>query len=138
MMPTPVRIVLAVVALAVAGFMGLQLSAERRLNDSRETVNRVLEKGDPRREDAVRTLLDVSKVQPGTEALLLASAARSSRGESGPGVAYARRAVHREPDNFAAWLTLGIALKDVDRREALDALERAHRLNPRYRIPPLR
>ena len=62
--------------------MGLQLSAEKRLKDSRDTVNEVLERGDPRREDAIRTLLDVADVQPGSEALLLASTARSSKGEA--------------------------------------------------------
>ena len=40
--------------------------------------------------------------------------------------------------NFLTWLTLGFALKDVDRPAALRALERAHRLHPRYRLPPLR
>lgn len=137
MIPLPVRIVLALIALAVAGFMGLQLSAEKRLKDSRDTVNEVLQRSDPRREDAIRKLLDVSRVQPGTEALLLASTARSSRREARRGAALARRAVEREPDNFAAWLTLGFALRKVDRPAALHALERARRLNPRYRIPSL-
>jgi hypothetical protein len=136
--PFPVRLALALGALALAAFMGLQLSAEKRLKDSRDTVNQVRKLADPRREEAIRTLLDVAEVQPGTEALLLASTSRSSRGEDRPGAALARRAVDREPDNFAAWLTLGIALKDFDRPAALHALERARRLNPRYRIPPLR
>lgn len=138
MIALPVRVVLAVLALALAAFLGLQLSAEKRLKDSRDTVNEVRERGDPRREDAIRTLLGVADAQPGTEALLLASTARSSRGEARPGAALARRAVAREPDNFLAWLTLGFALKEVDRPAALRALERAHRLNPRYRVPPLR
>jgi hypothetical protein len=137
-MPLPVRLALAVLAVAVAGFMGLQLSAERRLKESRDTVTEVLERGDPRREDAIGRLLGVADVQPGTEALLLASQSRSSRGEARRGVALAQRAVDREPDNFLAWLTLGFAQKDVNRPEALRALERARRLNPRYRMPPLR
>ena len=137
MIPLPVRVVLAVGALALAAFLGLQLSAEKRLKDSRDTVNEVLKRGDPRREEAIRTLLDVADVQPGTEALLLASTSRSSRGQDRAGAALAQRAVDREPDNFAAWLTLAIALKDIDRPAALDALERARRLNPRYRVPPL-
>jgi cytochrome c-type biogenesis protein CcmH/NrfG len=135
--PLALRLPLAALALAIAVFMAIQLSAERRLKDGRDTVNEVLQRGDPRRELAIRELLDVAGVQPGTEALLLASTARSSRGEFRRGAALARRAVGREPDNFAAWLTLGFALKDVDRRAALDALERAHRLNPRYRVPSL-
>ena len=137
MIQLPLRSVLAVVALVLAAFMGLQLSAEKRLKDSRDTVNQVLKRGDPRRDDAIRTLLDVADVQPGTEALLLASTSRTSGGEDRAGVALARRAVGREPDNFAAWVTLGIALKDIDRPAALDALERAGRLNPRYRLPTL-
>ncbi len=135
--PLAVRVPLAVVALGVAAFMAFQLSAEHRLKESRDTVNEVLRQGDPRREQAVRDLLDVAGAQPGTEALLLASTARSSRGEFRRGAALARRAVEREPDNFVAWLTLAFALRDVDRPAALDALERAHRLNPRYRIPSL-
>jgi cytochrome c-type biogenesis protein CcmH/NrfG len=136
--PLPLRVLLAVVALGIAALMGLQLSAEKRLKDSRDTVNEVRQRGDPRREEAIRTLLDVADVQPGTEALLLASTARSSREEDRAGAALARRAVDREPDNFAAWITLGFALRDIDRPAALDALERARRLNPRYRIPRLR
>jgi cytochrome c-type biogenesis protein CcmH/NrfG len=136
-MTLAIRIPLAVIALGVAAFMAFQLSAERSLKESRDTVNEVLRQGDPRREQAVRDLLDVAGAQPGTEALLLASTARSSRGEFRRGAALARRAVDREPDNFVAWLTLAFALRDVDRPAALDALERAHRLNPRYRIPSL-
>jgi cytochrome c-type biogenesis protein CcmH/NrfG len=136
-MTLAIRIPLAVIALGVAAFMAFQLSAERSLKESRDTVNEVLRQGDPRREQAVRDLLDVAGAQPGTEALLLASTARSSRGEFRRGAALARRAVDREPDNFVAWLTLAFALRDVDRPAALHALERAHRLNPRYRIPSL-
>jgi tetratricopeptide (TPR) repeat protein len=135
--PLALRLPLAVLALAIAAFMAVQLDAEHRLKDGRDIVNEVLPRGDQRREEAVRELLDVADVQPGTEALLLASTARSSRGEFRRGAALARRAVEREPDNFGAWVTLGFALKDIDRRAALDALERAHRLNPRYRLPPL-
>jgi hypothetical protein len=136
-LPLAARVPLALVALAIAAFMAVQLSAEHRLKDGRDVVNEVLRRGDPQREDAIRELLDVADVQPGTEALLLASTARSSRGEFRQGGVLARLAVDREPDNFAAWVTLGFALKDVDRRAALDALERAHGLNPRYRIPSL-
>jgi cytochrome c-type biogenesis protein CcmH/NrfG len=134
----PLRLLLALLALGIAAFMGLQLSAEKRLKDSRDTVNEVRQRGDPRREEAIRTLLDVADVQPGTEALLLASQSRSSRQQDREGVALARRAVDREPDNFAAWVTLAVALRDTDRPAALDALERARRLNPRYRLPSLR
>ena len=91
MVPLPIRIALAVAALAVAGFMALQLSAEKRLKDSRDTVYEVLKRGDPRREDAIRTLLDVADVQPGTEALLLASSARccaSSTAHRSGGIRY--------------------------------------------------
>ena len=137
-LPLAARVPLAVLALAIAAFMAVQLDAEHRLKDGRDVVNQVLQRGDPRREDAIRELLAVADVQPGTEALLLASTARSSRGESRSGAALARRATGREPDNFLTWLTLGFALKDVDRPAALHALERAHRLNPRYRTPPLR
>jgi tetratricopeptide (TPR) repeat protein len=136
-LPLAVRLALAALALGVAAFMAFQLSAEHRLKDARDTVNDVLQRGDPRRDEAIRDLLDVAGAQPGTEALLLASTARSSRGEFRQGAALARRAVDREPDNFVAWLTLAFALRDVDRPAALDALERAHRLNPRYRIPSL-
>ena len=136
--PLAVRLPLAVVALAIAVFFAVQLSAEHRLKENRDVVLEGLPRGDQRREDAIRALEDVAGVQPGTEALLAASGARSSGGEVRRGAALARRAVRREPDNFGAWLTLAIALKDVDRAAALDALERARRLNPRYRIPSLR
>ena len=137
-MPLAVRVPLALLALAIAVFMGVQLNAERRLKESRDTVIEGLPRGDERREAAIRELEDVAGVQPGTEALLGASGARSSAGEVRRGAALARRAVEREPDNFGAWLTLAIALKDTDRAAASDALERAHRLNPRYRLPSLR
>src|ERR671924_173345 len=98
-LPLALRVPLALVALAIAAFMAVQLDAEHRLNESRDTVNEVLQRSDPRREQAIRDLLDVAGVQPGTEALLLASTARSSRGEFRRGAALAQRAVDREPDN---------------------------------------
>jgi hypothetical protein len=137
-LPLALRVPLAVLALAIAVFMAVQLSAERRLKDNRDTVIEGLPRGDQGREDAIRELVDVAGVQPGTDALLAASGARSSGGEFRRGAALARRAVEREPDNFGAWLTLAIALREIDRPAALDALERAHRLNPRYRLPSLR
>ena len=137
-MTVAVRVPLALVALAIAVFMAVQLSAEHRLKENRDVVLEGLPRGDERREDAIRALEDVAGSQPGTEALLAASGARSAGGEVRRGAALARRAVEREPDNFGAWLTLAIALKDTDRAAALDALERAHRLNPRYRVPSLR
>lgn len=137
-LPLALRVPLAVLALAIAAFMAVQLDAEHRLKDGRDTVTEGLPRGDQRREDAIRELVDVAEVQPGTEALLAASGARTAGGEARRGAALARRAVKREPDNFGAWLTLAIALRDVDRPAALDALERAHRLNPRYRLPSLR
>lgn len=137
-MPLAVRVPLAVLALAIAAFMGLQLSAEHRLKDSRDTVLQGLPRRDAAREDAIRELVRVADVQPGTEALLAASGGSSSGGEFRRGAALARRAVEREPDNFGAWLTLAIALQRIDRPAALDALERAHRLNPRYSLPSLR
>jgi tetratricopeptide (TPR) repeat protein len=136
-MALPMRLALAALALTFSAFLFVQLAAEKRLKDSRDVVYEVLERGDPRREQAIADLRDVADVQPGTEALLLASQARSSRGEDAAGVALARRAVDREPEGFQAWLTLAVALKDVNRREALRALERASELNPRYRTPPL-
>lgn len=137
-LPLAARVPLALIALAVAVFTGVQLDAEHRLKENRDVVLEGLPRGDAHREDAIRALEDVADVQPGTEALLAASGARSSGGEVRQGAALARRAVRREPDNFGAWLTLAVALKDVDRPAALDALERARRLNPRYRLPTLR
>jgi hypothetical protein len=136
--PLAARVPLAVVALAIAVFLAVQLSAEHRLKENRDVVLENLPRGDQRREDAIRRLEDVAGIQPGTEALLAASGGRSSAGAGRRGAALARRAVGREPDNFGAWVTLAIALKDVNRAAALDALERAHRLNPRYRVPSLR
>src|SRR5918994_6512102 len=131
-MALPMRLALAALALTFSAFLFVQLAAEKRLKDSRDGVYEVLERGAPRREQAIADLRDVADVQPGTEALLLASQARSSRGEDAAGVALARRAVDREPEGFQAWLTLAVALKDVNRREALRALERGSELNPRY------
>jgi cytochrome c-type biogenesis protein CcmH/NrfG len=137
-LPAAARVPLALLALAIAAFMAVQLDAEHRLRDSSDTITQGLPRGDQRREDAIRRLIDVAGVQPGTEALLAASGARTAEGEVRQGASLARRAIGREPDNFGAWVTLGIALRDTDRAAALRALERAHRLNPRYRVPSLR
>jgi hypothetical protein len=132
----PLRLALALIALAVSGLLFVQLSAEKRLNDARDVVFEGLERGDPRREDAIAELLDVADLQPGTEALLLASQARSFGGENERGAALARRAIDREPRSFSAWATLGLALRDLDPRAARRAFEHASRLNPRSRKPP--
>ena len=137
-LPLAARVPLAVLALAIAAFMAVQLDAEHRLRESSDTITQGLPRGDQRREHAIRELEDVADVQPGTEALLAASGARTAGGEVREGAVLARRAVGREPDNFGAWLTLAIALEDTNRAAALRALERAHRLNPRYRVPSLR
>jgi len=118
MIALPLRLLLALGALAVAAFMGLQLSAERRLANSRDTVNEVRERSDPRREEAIRRLVDVAELQPGTEALLVAATSRTANGQGARAVALARRAASREPDNFLTWLTLAFAAKDVDRPAA--------------------
>ena len=70
-------------------------------------MNEVPERGDPRREEAIRTLLDVADVQPGTEALLLASsgAQLAAGGRTWRGARAAGGAA--SPTNFLTWLTLG-------------------------------
>jgi cytochrome c-type biogenesis protein CcmH/NrfG len=137
-LPLAARVPLALVALAIAAFMAVQLYAEHRLRESSDTITQGPARGDQRRADAIRELEDVAGLQLGTEALLAASGARTAGGDVRQGAALARRAVGREPDNFGAWLTLAIALRDTNRAAALRALERAHRLNPRYRLPSLR
>jgi len=131
------RFLLAALALAVSAFLFLQLSAEQRLADARDAVYDTVLSGGPRREDAIAQLRAVADLQPGTEALLLASQARTIDGELERGVRLARRAVDREPESFTAWVALAIALRDVDRREADSAMRRARELNPRSRTPPL-
>src|SRR5829696_890714 len=75
------RFLLAALALAVSAFLFLQLSAEQRLADARDAVYDTVLSGGPRREDAIAQLRAVADLQPGTEALLLASQARTIDGE---------------------------------------------------------
>lgn len=135
-MTSPVtRAVLAVVALAIAGVLAVQLVAERRLEDATETL--AADPAPADRANALDRLDSVADVQPGTEALLAAAAARASAGQDVRAEHLARRAIAREPRNFAAWVTLALALRHTNPAGARRALDRAGELNPLYPRPPL-
>jgi hypothetical protein len=129
------RAMLALVALAIAAFLAVQLVAERHLKSAAETLA-----GNPspaERADALDQLDSVANLQPGTAALLAAAAARASAGQDAEAERLARRATAREPRNFAAWVALALALRHTDRAGARRALDRAGERNPLYPRPPL-
>ena len=129
------RALLALAALAIAAVLTVQLVAERRLKSATETL--AANPTPAQRADALDQLDSVADLQPGTEALLAAAAARASAGQGGRAERLARRATAREPRNFAAWVTLALALRHTSPAGARRALDRAGELNPLYPRPPL-
>jgi len=68
----------------------------------------------------------------GASSLAVAVSALRKAGRATAAVAVAEQAVHREPDNFATWVSLWLAEGPVNPTAANAARARAHELNPRY------
>jgi hypothetical protein len=128
----PVRIALAGLALAVAVFLALELSAETRLQAGRSAAfvagEHPLAPGP--RSQVLADLRAGERLHPGTDALLSEALVELRAGHARAGERLARRAVAREPRNWEAWRALSAALEGRDDRGARRAAARAHALNP--------
>jgi len=77
-----------------------------------------------------------SDLRPGTQALLAAAALDLRIGRYGAAARVAAHATRREPDNFSAWATLGVAQRAAGHvAVARAAFARARELNPLF-VPP--
>jgi Flp pilus assembly protein TadD len=126
---------MAVVALAAAGGLAVELRAHDVLANSGEVASQA----HPQRADVDAQLDDLKildDVRPGSQGALAAAALNLRMGRYDAAVRAATRATTREPDNFSAWVTLAVARQgagDMAGRRA--AVAKAHALNPRYPIP---
>lgn len=130
-----VRIATAVLALAlIAGF-----AVELRAHDLEANAAKLSTA--PKLEptavaSALRDLKDARSLRPGTQAALLAAGLElrtQAYAQASKDAAFATR---REPENFSAWVTLGVAQRALGQTRAAQAsFGRAHRLNPLYPIP---
>jgi hypothetical protein len=127
-----VRIPLALVALAVAVFLALELHSEQRLQHGKAAAFAAGQHGLPPAQRA-RVLDDLragQRLHPGTDALLARALVELRGGRPAEGERLARRATEREPRNWEAWRALGATLQGRDDPAAGRALRRARSLNP--------
>jgi Flp pilus assembly protein TadD len=89
--------------------------------------------------DADGTLADlkrVSDLRPGSEAFVTTATLDLRVRRYRAGAAAAEQALRREPQNFSAWVLLGVARRAAgDEAAAQRAFVHAHRLNPFYAVP---
>jgi Flp pilus assembly protein TadD len=135
MAKVPVRIALALCAAAIAIGMAVQLRAHDLFADAVATAKAP----HPSTAEVDRALDDLRKVadvHPGGDAFLAAAGLSFRARRFAAAAQAARRATEREPDNFVAWVTLGVARRAVgDEPGARSAFARAHTLNPLYATP---
>jgi Flp pilus assembly protein TadD len=135
MAKVPVRIGLALCAAAIAIGMAVQL----RAHDLFAAAVATSTAPHPSAAEVARALGDlrkVSDVQPGGTAFLAAAGLNFRTRHFAAAARAARRAAKRDPENFAAWVTLGVAQRAIgDEPGARAAFARAHTLNPLYSTP---
>jgi Flp pilus assembly protein TadD len=132
------RIALAAVATLVAAGFAVQLHAHSLLDSALTQIRaEVAGNADPRaRAAATDDALRVADLRPGSGGLF-AAIGLETRGERfAEAERHALKATRREPDNYSAWLTLGVVRQGRgDRAGASAAYARAAKLNPLYRTP---
>ena len=129
------RILLAVVALAVAAGFAVALTAARaedRLNDLRFRPPR-LSQADLRRADGLER--DAGRLTPGERRAILLAGVRLRGGDEPGALALARAAARREPENAEAWLAVSRAARRTDPELARRALQRLRELVPPVPAP---
>jgi Flp pilus assembly protein TadD len=135
MAKVPVRIALALCAAAIAIGMAVQLRAHDLFADAVAT-SKAPHPSTAQVDRALADLRKVSDVHPGGDAFLAAAGLNFRKRRLAAAAQAARRATERDPDNFAAWVTLGLARRAVrDEAGARFAFARAHTLNPLYPTP---
>ncbi len=138
MADVPARIALAVVAVALAVGMAIQLHAHALMHASVAELGREIgHRPDPAaNRRALDQAMKVVDLRPGSGALFVAIGLQERAGHPAAAERLALRAVEREPKNFSSWLTLGLIRQSSgDRAGAAAAFAQARRLNPLYRTP---
>ena len=132
------RIAIAALAALVAGIMAVQLHAHRLLDSSLDQLRaEVAGKADPRaRAEALDDAKRVADLRPGTGGLFVAIGLETRGDRLAEAERLALRATRREPDNYSAWVTLGVVRQNRGNRAAGQAaFAKAAKLNPLYRTP---
>jgi predicted Zn-dependent protease len=135
MSDVPGRIAIALAAALVAAALAVELRAHDLLAHAshRATAPKLT----PAKVDAtLHDLKRVTDLRPGSQALLLAAGLDMRTRRYQDAERLAAHATRREPDNFATWVTLGVARSAAgDATGAKAAYARAHVLNPLYPVP---
>ncbi len=129
----PWRVTSAVVALAVAAGLAIELVAETRVQSAREATFVAGQRGlpAPERRRALDNLEAGQHWRPGTEALTTEAYVLLRAGDRGGAERAACEAVRREPEDAQVWRTLAAVLEAARSPGAAAAAARAHRLDPR-------
>jgi predicted Zn-dependent protease len=112
------RIILAIVAVALAAVTALELRAELDYQHGQKLFSDVSQKGFAADdvEHARDSLERASDLRPGTTALVAQAFLEKSAGNPEGAEALARQATRREPENVATWQALLSTSRDADER----------------------
>ena len=125
------RTVVALVALAAAGWLGLGLHSSRLEAEGRAAAKAAARAPDARAGEARRLLTRSRRHNADASPLLLEAGLLNAIGRPRDALPLAREAVRREPENLEAWLLLERAARGEDPALARRARARALELNPR-------
>ena len=129
------RILVTVVALAVAAGMAVALTAARaedRLNDLQFRPPQ-LSAADLRRAETLEH--DAGRLTPGERRAILLSSVRLRGGDAEGALRLATAAARREPENAEAWLAVARAARAADIPIEQEALQRLRELVPPVPAP---
>lgn len=125
----PVRVLLALVALAVIAWMALGLRSTNALQAG-ESVRDEASASAAQLERAREDLSRAREYAPDADALLVEAELLSRAGREGEAVPLLERLVAHEPENVEAWFLLAGATEHTDPERFAEAARRGRALSP--------
>jgi predicted Zn-dependent protease len=124
------RVVVAVVALAMAGWLASALPGARDEREARDAVSAGARPSPAQVERAIALLEGAGRARPDGEILPRLAGLELTAGRPERAVALLRPLVRYEPENVTAWTTLALALAETDPDAAAEANARRRALAP--------
>ncbi len=124
------RVVVAVVALAMAGWLASALPGARDEQEARDAVSAGATPSPAQVERAIALLEGARRARPDGEILPRLAGLELTAGRPERAVALLRPLVRYEPENVTAWTALALALAETDADAAAEANARRRALAP--------
>lgn len=128
------RVLIAALALALAGLFLVRLGDERGCRDAARDAFLLSKEGAGPPAQARRVAADV-RAECDPERLATAAAGLSNGGHQEPALELARTAAQQAPESFTAWSVLA-GVQGRAGEDPAEAVRRAQALNPLWVVPP--